>query len=119
MAAALAAADLGCQVVLVDSGPATGGQIYRAPMAAGAADAPRVSSPKMPRRLRRATAHEGIHHLPETTVWQATAPDRAAETGGEDRTGDLGGTGAPEFVLWLADGAGRAPVPTCCASAPS
>ena len=109
MAAALAAADLGCQVVLVDGGPATGGQIYRAPMAAGAADAPRVSSPKMPRRLRRATAHEGIHHLPETTVWQATAPDRAAETGGEDRTGDLGGTGAPEFVLWLADGAGRAP----------
>jgi NADPH-dependent 2,4-dienoyl-CoA reductase/sulfur reductase-like enzyme len=54
MAAALAAADLGCQVVLVDSGPATGGQIYRAPVAAGAADGRQVSSSKMPGRLRRA-----------------------------------------------------------------
>src|SRR5512142_366366 len=31
MAAALAAADLGCRVILVDAGPAMGGQIYRAP----------------------------------------------------------------------------------------
>jgi NADPH-dependent 2,4-dienoyl-CoA reductase/sulfur reductase-like enzyme len=95
MAAALAAADLGCRVVLVDASPAMGGQIYRPPASGAAMDGPRAGTGKMPRRLRRAASHQGIHHLPGTTVWQATAPGEGEEPS--------------EFVLWLADAAGRAP----------
>ncbi len=121
MAAALAAADLGCRVIMVDAGPAMGGQIYRGPASGGAAAGPRTAAPGMPRRLRRAAAHPGIHHLPGTTVWHATAPDRTPGTSGEagiggetgtggEETGTRGeaGTGGPGFVLWLADAAGRA-----------
>ena len=70
MAAALAAADLGAQVVLVDAGAAMGGQIYRPPATAGAVAGPSVG-PKLPQRLRRAVGHPRIRHLPGTTVWQA------------------------------------------------
>ena len=77
MAAGLAAADLGCRVILVNAGPAMGGQIYRAPASGVAASSPRAAAAGMPRRLRRAAAHPGIHHLPGTMVWHATAPDRA------------------------------------------
>ena len=70
MAAALAAADLGAQVVLVDAGAAMGGQIYRQPATAAAAAGPSVG-PKLPRRLGRAVGHLGIRHLPGTMVWQA------------------------------------------------
>ena len=110
MAAALAAADLGCRVILVDAGPAMGGQIYRAPASGGAAAGPRAAAPGMPRRLRRAAAHPGIHHLPGTTVWHATAPDRTPGTSGErpGTGGESRGRRGPGFVLWLADAAGRA-----------
>ena len=45
MAAALAAADLGCRVVLVDASPAMGGQIYRPPASGGVMDGPRAGAP--------------------------------------------------------------------------
>ncbi len=83
MAAALAAADLGAQVVLVDAGQTMGGQIYRQPATACAADGPNVG-PKLPARLRRAASHPRILHKGGQTVWQATA--------------------GPEFGLWLSDG---------------
>jgi D-hydroxyproline dehydrogenase subunit alpha len=57
MAAALAAADLGCRVVLADSGTAMGGQIYRQPASPGAGGdagaAAHAVGPQMPKRLRR------------------------------------------------------------------
>lgn len=131
MAAALAAADLGSRVVLVDASPAMGGQIYRPPASGAAMDGPRAGTGKMPRRLRRAASHRGIHHLPGTTVWQATGPDEPVESGAHGAVGASGahdtdepnrvyraggadgadGTdqGGPEFTLWLADAAGRAP----------
>ncbi len=155
MAAALAAADLGCRVVLVDACPAMGGQIYRPPASGGVTDGHRAGAPAMPRRLRRAATHPRIHHLPGTTVWQATAPGEPGESGahgvtgasgaheahgvhgvhgaggadradradrrtgrpgGQDRRAEQDGPGGqerdrggPEFVLWLADAAGRAP----------
>ncbi len=93
MAAALAAADLGCRVVLVDAGAAMGGQIYRAPASGRAAAGRRAEAPGMPRRLRRAAAHPGIHHLPGTTVWHATAPDRTPGTSGESGAGGETGAG--------------------------
>jgi D-hydroxyproline dehydrogenase subunit alpha len=108
MAAALAAADLGCRVVLVDASPAMGGQIYRPPASGAAMDGPRAGAGKMPRRLQRAASHQGIHHLPGTTVWQATAPGDSrpgTPDQAQARTPDQAG----EFVLWLADAAGRAP----------
>ncbi|HEY2277559.1 MAG TPA: NAD(P)/FAD-dependent oxidoreductase [Streptosporangiaceae bacterium] len=83
MAAALAAADLGAQVVLVDAGAAPGGQIYRQPATASAAAGPHVG-PELPRRLRQVAAHARIQYRPNTTVWQAVA--------------------GPEFELYLLDG---------------
>ena len=70
MAAALAAADLGAQVVLVDAGAAMGGQIYRQPATAGAAAGPSVG-PKLPPATAPGRGHPRIRHLPGTTVWQA------------------------------------------------
>src|SRR5580693_4616393 len=95
MAAALAAADLGAQVVLVDAGAAMGGQIYRSPATASAAAGPSVG-PKLPQRLRRAVGHPRIRHLPGTTVWQATKVADGAD-----------GAGGAEFRLWLTSAAGR------------
>jgi D-hydroxyproline dehydrogenase subunit alpha len=113
MAAALAAADLGCRVVLVDAGPAMGGQIYRAPASDGAASGAGAAPAAMPRRLRRAATHPGIHHLPGTMVWHATVPDRAPGTSGEAGTrGKAGTRGETGCVLWLADAAGRAAAAT-------
>jgi thioredoxin reductase len=83
MAAALAAADLGAQVVLVDAGAAMGGQIYRQPATAGAAAGPHVG-PELPRRLRRTQTHPRIQYRPNTTVWHAVA--------------------GPDFALYLLDG---------------
>src|ERR1700761_8720632 len=71
LAAALAAADLGAQVVLVDAGQAIGGQIYRQPATSGAAGRPSVG-PKLPQRLRRVGGHPRIQYRPSTTVWHAT-----------------------------------------------
>ena len=92
VAAALAAADLGAQVVLVDAGQAVGGQIYRQPATAAAAGVTAVG-PKMPRRLDRVVGHPRIKHLPGTVVWQAVS--RA------------GGAGGVEFRLWLTSASGR------------
>jgi thioredoxin reductase len=83
LAAALAAADLGAQVVLVDAGQTMGGQIYRQPATAGAAGRPSVG-PKLPERLRRVGTHPRIRYLPGLTVWHAIA--------------------GPEFRLWLTSG---------------
>ena len=90
IAAALAAADLGNRVVLVDAGRALGGQIYRQPATASAAEVTSVG-PKLPGRLRRALVHSGIWYLPGTTVWQAVR-----------------GSDGAEFRLWLTAAAGGA-----------
>jgi D-hydroxyproline dehydrogenase subunit alpha len=102
MAAALAAADLGCRVILVDASAAMGGQIYRPPAFDGAGAAAHAAAPPMPRRLRRAASHRRLHHLAHTTVWHAETmpgPEGGAQPGSEH----------PEFLLRLADAAGRAP----------
>jgi D-hydroxyproline dehydrogenase subunit alpha len=104
MAAALAAADLGCRVVLADSSAAMGGQIYRQPASAGAGAGAHAVSAPMPRRLRRAATHGRIHHLPETTVWHAGAPP----PGRQAAAGGSGTAARAEFVLRLAGAAGRA-----------
>lgn len=109
MAAALAAADLGCAVTLVDSGPAVGGQIYRQSW-------PPAASERLPRRLRRVTTHSRVRHMPGTTVWHAEVCE--GEPGPRQRPGDCP-AGAPAdeasrgtgFLLRLADAAGRARVP--------
>jgi NADPH-dependent 2,4-dienoyl-CoA reductase/sulfur reductase-like enzyme len=99
MAAALAAADLGCRVIMVDASATMGGQIYRPPAFTGAGTAAHATAPRMPRRLRRAASHNRVHHLPQTTVWHAEAtPGRPGEA-----------EAGPEFLLRLADAAGRAP----------
>jgi NADPH-dependent 2,4-dienoyl-CoA reductase/sulfur reductase-like enzyme len=107
MAAALAAADLGAQVVLVDAGAAMGGQIYRPPATASAAAGPSVG-PKLPQRLRRAVGHPRIRHLPGTTVWQAIKVTDGADGVGEvSEDGGVGGGRGAEFRLWLTSAAGR------------
>ncbi len=65
MAAALAAADAGCRVVLIDSAQRVGGQIHRQP--ATAIDA----GGALPDRFRRVVAHPRITVLTGTTVWHA------------------------------------------------
>ena len=104
MAAALAAADLGAQVVLVDAGTAMGGQIYRQPATAAAAAGPSVG-PKLPRRLGRVVGHLGIRHLPGTMVWQAIKVTDEAD--GEIGVDGVFGVGGAEFRLWLTSAAGR------------
>jgi thioredoxin reductase len=99
MAAALAAADLGCQVTLIDSAAAMGGQIYRQRLMTGdeAAGVPSASgSGQIPRRLCRAARHKRIRYLPATTVWHAET--HAAS--GKSQHG--------QFLLWLAGTTGRA-----------
>jgi NADPH-dependent 2,4-dienoyl-CoA reductase/sulfur reductase-like enzyme len=97
IAAALAAADLGNRVVLVDAGRAPGGQIYRQPATASAAEVAAVG-PKLPERLRRALVHPGIWYLPGTTVWQAVPG--SGVTRGADGTDGFDMSQA-EFRLWL------------------
>jgi thioredoxin reductase len=119
LAAALAAADLGARVVLVDAGQAMGGQIYRQPATAAAAGRPSVG-PKLLERLRRVATHPRIRYLPGLTVWHAIkVSDVTGEAdglrGGDGTSGGdgvRGGDGA-EFRLWLtpagpAGSAGRA-----------
>jgi thioredoxin reductase/bacterioferritin-associated ferredoxin len=89
LAAALAAADLGADVTLIDSGPAAGGQIYRASLLEGSAP---FDSERLPQRLHRALRHPRVSYLPATSVWHA------------ERLPDAGTAG--EFVLRLAGPAG-------------
>jgi NADPH-dependent 2,4-dienoyl-CoA reductase/sulfur reductase-like enzyme len=96
LAAALAAADLGCAVTLVDSAPAPGGQIYRQSLIPAPRKSKSRDSARLPPHLHRALRHERVRYVPGVCVWHA------------ERTG--GGEG--EFVLRLAglDGAcARAP----------
>jgi thioredoxin reductase len=97
MAAALAAADLGARVMLVDAGQALGGQIYRQAATAGAAGRLSVG-PKLPQRLRRVERHPRIRYQPGTTVWQAVSVADVAEVahgdieaGGIDGSDGIGG----------------------------
>jgi NADPH-dependent 2,4-dienoyl-CoA reductase/sulfur reductase-like enzyme len=106
LAAALAAAGLGCTVVLVDSGPAAGGQIYR--QAQATADSTGPAAPSVPGRLLRATGHPRIRHFAETTVWHAAAGGAwpAGKPGENEPPGAAG-----RFSLWLTEAAGRAARP--------
>lgn len=63
MAAALAAAERGCDVDLIDAAPAVGGQIFRQSLIGGDA--------RVPERLRAVVGHPRIRHLAGTTVWHA------------------------------------------------
>ncbi len=72
MAVALAAADAGCRVVLVDSAPRPGGQIYRQPAFAF------EDGSALPDRFRRVLAHPLITVLTGTTVWHAERNTEAA-----------------------------------------
>jgi NADPH-dependent 2,4-dienoyl-CoA reductase/sulfur reductase-like enzyme len=72
MAAALAAADAGCAVTLVDPAPQIGGQIYRQDqrVAVGESAPPQVTG-GLPDRFHRAAAHPRISLLLGASVWHA------------------------------------------------
>lgn len=103
LAAALAAADAGCQVILIDSAPQAGGQIYRHSQRLDQ-HSRRVGSAGLPGRLRRAEAHPQITLATGISVWHA----QQAGTGFQLHcTGDIEAveaaavvlaTGAAEFV---------------------
>jgi thioredoxin reductase len=74
ISAALAAADAGCQVVLIDSAPQAGGQIYRQSQRPGpGGDAGKVDGAGggLPARLRRVAGHPGITLAMGVSVWHA------------------------------------------------
>jgi len=73
ISAALAAADAGVEVCLVDSAPALGGQIWRQ------AESGSVTA-TAPASLRAATAHPRIDRLGETSAWHATPRDGGGAT---------------------------------------
>jgi D-hydroxyproline dehydrogenase subunit alpha len=74
MAAALAAADAGCTVALLDAAPAIGGQIHRQPLVARQSAGAQVGPP-VPPRLRRVGSSPGITVLAGAAVWQAAPRD--------------------------------------------
>jgi thioredoxin reductase/bacterioferritin-associated ferredoxin len=71
MAAALAAADAGCRVTLIDSAPRAGGQIYRQSQQPGDAGADAPAASRLPGRLGRVTEHPGITLAAGVSVWHA------------------------------------------------
>ncbi|HEY2984297.1 MAG TPA: NAD(P)/FAD-dependent oxidoreductase [Jatrophihabitantaceae bacterium] len=73
ISAALAAADAGVDVCLVDSAPALGGQIWRQP---SHGDATAIA----PAELQAAAAHPRIDRLGETSVWHAKPRDGGGAT---------------------------------------
>jgi D-hydroxyproline dehydrogenase subunit alpha len=100
MSAALAAADAGCEVVLIDSAPRPGGQIYRQ------SERPGDSGDGLPARLRRVAAHPGVTLASGVTVWharQAGSGFRLHCTGGPEGLVEapavILATGASELVL--------------------
>jgi len=97
LAAALAAADLGCDVTLIDSAPAPGGQIYRQSLLHEQESSKDSGPARLPPRLHRAVSHPRVRYLPAASVWHA---ERIA--------------GADEFVLRLAGPDGG---PCACAEA--
>jgi thioredoxin reductase len=66
MSAALAAADAGCRVVLIDSASGVGGQIYRQSQRPGSS-----TGGGLPARLRRVAGHPGITLAMGVSVWHA------------------------------------------------
>jgi D-hydroxyproline dehydrogenase subunit alpha len=72
ISAALAAADAGCQVVLIDSAPQVGGQIYRQSQRPGPGGAGGDGAGGgLPARLRRVAGHRGITLALGVSVWHA------------------------------------------------
>jgi len=73
MSAALAAADAGCQVVLIDSASGVGGQIYRQSQRPGGETDPGggPAGGGLPAPLRRVAGHPGITLAMGVSVWQA------------------------------------------------
>jgi D-hydroxyproline dehydrogenase subunit alpha len=103
MAAALAAADAGCEVVLIDSAPRPGGQIYRQSQRAGG---DRAAGGGLPARLRRVAAHPRVTLATGVTVWhaqQAASGFRLHGTGGPgglvEAPAVVLATGASELVV--------------------
>ncbi len=70
--AALAASDAGLRVVLIDEGPAPGGQVWRAPRTDGAIQARSRDADKMRGDdLRNRLEKANLDHLSNTQVWDA------------------------------------------------
>jgi len=123
MSAALAAADAGCQVVLIDSASAVGGQIYRQSQRPGpggdavagvGADARGGAGRRrgLPARLRRVAGHPRITLAMGVSVWHAGPAGsgfRLHCTGGQGAAADAAdvvdaravvvATGASELVV--------------------
>jgi D-hydroxyproline dehydrogenase subunit alpha len=111
LAAALAAADAGCRVILIDGAPRAGGQVYRQSQQPddggvddGGADAPAGS--RLPGRLSRVTAHPRITLATGVSVWHA---ERAGPGFRLHCTGNAEVIDAP--VVVLATGASELVVP--------
>jgi D-hydroxyproline dehydrogenase subunit alpha len=104
MAAALAAADVGCRVILIDGSPHVGGQIYRQSQQPGGSHADQAGA-RLPGRLRRAAGHRLITLATGISVWHAQQTGTGFRL---DCTGDAGevragavvlATGAAELVI--------------------
>jgi D-hydroxyproline dehydrogenase subunit alpha len=101
MSAALAAAQAGCRVALIDSAPQPGGQIYRQSQRPGP-----PADGGLPGRLGRVVAHPRITLLTGVTVWHAERAGRGFRlhcTGGGARAVEADAvvvaTGASELVV--------------------
>src|SRR6202042_1630487 len=110
LAAALAAADAGGQVVLIDSAAQVGGQIYRQSQRPGAGGgAADGAGGGLPARLRRVAGHRGITLVMGVSVWHAGPAGsgfRLHCTGGQADAADavdaqavVVATGASELVV--------------------
>jgi thioredoxin reductase len=115
ISAALAAADAGCQVVLIDSAPQVGGQIYRQsqrPGPGGGGAGGDGAGGGLPARLRRVAGHRGITLALGVSVWHAGPAGsgfRLHGTGGQADAADAAdvvdaqavvvATGASELVV--------------------
>jgi D-hydroxyproline dehydrogenase subunit alpha len=96
LAAALAAADAGCQVALIDNAPRVGGQIYRHSQRLDGHSQRLDGHSQLPDRLRRAAAHPRITLATGTSVWHA----QPAGTGFQLHcTGDIEAVEAAALVL--------------------
>src|SRR5436305_5839321 len=99
LAAALAAAGLGCAVTLIDAGQAIGGQIYRPSLLGPGAGHDAPASERLPPRLHRAARHRRIRHLAATSVWHAEPEPSGGfllRLAGPDRPGPAPGGGPGE-----------------------
>lgn len=102
MAAALAAADAGCRVVLIDSSTRPGGQIYR--QADGGQGDGRRGGGVLPARFDRIMSHPRVTFLSGITIWHAGQDQDRFVLHGTAQTAIRAAavvlaTGASEFVL--------------------